>query len=96
MKIFSNPNIQKVVGAYKSKMTKVEKSKQVSESKDKIEISSKARDFQVAMNAFKKLPDVREEKVTETKRAMSSGTYNPAAEESVDKIFEGVNFDKKI
>lgn len=96
MKIFNNPNIQKAVGAYKSKMTKVEKSSQVSKSKDKVEISEKARDFQVAMNALKKLPDVREEKITETQKAIRSGNYSPAAEETVDKIFEGVNFDQKV
>lgn len=96
MKIFNNPNIQKVVGAYKSKMTKVEKSKKTSGAKDEIQISSKAKDFQVAMNAFKKLPDVRDEKIIEAKKAISSGNYNPAAEETVDKIFEGVNFDQKV
>ncbi len=96
MKIFNNPNIQKVLGAYKSKMTKVEKSNKTMEAKDKIQISSKAKDFQVAMKAFKKLPDVRDEKINETQKAIGSGNYNPAAAEAVDKIFEGMNFDKKV
>lgn len=96
MKIFNNPNIQKVLGSYKSKMTKTEKTNKTYAAKDKIEISSKARDFQVALNAFKKLPDVREENVSDIKSAIASGNYNPSAEETIDKMFERVSFDKKI
>jgi len=96
MKIFNNPNIQKALGAYKSKMTKIEGNKKVNEAKDKIEISPQAKDFQVAINAFKKLPEMREEKVNETKKAIASGIYNPSAEETLDKMLEGINFDKKI
>ncbi|WP_432407085.1 flagellar biosynthesis anti-sigma factor FlgM [Wukongibacter sp. M2B1] len=96
MKIFNNPNMQKVMGAYKNKMAKTEKSKEANNTKDKIEFSSMAKDFQVAMNAFKKLPEVREVKISEVKGAIASGTYNPSAEETVDKIVEGINFDKKI
>ncbi|WP_432662660.1 flagellar biosynthesis anti-sigma factor FlgM [Wukongibacter baidiensis] len=96
MKIFNNPNVQKVMGAYQSKTAKTQKSKQASGAKDKIEFSSMAKDFQVAMNAFKKLPETREAKIGEVKAAIASGTYNPSAEEAVEKIVEGVNFDKKI
>ncbi|MDK2919904.1 MAG: negative regulator of flagellin synthesis FlgM [Candidatus Petromonas sp.] len=96
MKITNNPNIQKVLGAYKSKMAKTEKTKQVIGGKDKIEISDKAKDFQLAMNAFKKLPEVRDKKVEEIKKQIASGTYNPEAKEVVDKMFERVNFDKKV
>lgn len=96
MKIFNNPNVQKVLKSYKSKMTKTEKTNKAYGSKDKIEISSKARDFQVAMNAFKELPDVREKNISEIKNAIASGNYNPSAEETIDKMFERVNFDKKV
>lgn len=95
MKIFNNPNVQKVIGAYKSKITKSEKTNKAN-ANDKIEISSKAKEFQAAMKAFKNLPEVRNGKMEEVKRAIASGTYNPSAEETVDKIVEGVNFDKKI
>lgn len=96
MKIFSNPNIHKVLKAYHNKMTKTEKTNKGNLAKDKIEISSQAKDFQVAVNAFKKLPEAREEKISETKEAIASGTYNPSAEEAADRIVEGVNFDRKI
>ncbi len=96
MKIFSNSNIQKILGSYKSKIKSVEKNDKAEGTKDKIEISSKARDFQVAVKAFENLPSVRKEKIKETKNAIASGTYNPSAEEAIDKIFEGINFDKKI
>ncbi|SKC55921.1 flagellar biosynthesis anti-sigma factor FlgM [Maledivibacter halophilus] len=96
MKIFNNPNIQKALGTYKSKVTKPQKINKVGASKDKIEISSKAREFQVALNAFKKLPEIRKEKVEEINNAITSGTYNPSAEEIVSKMSEKVRFDKKI
>lgn len=96
MKIFNNPNIQKALGTYKSKMAKPQKINKVGASKDKIEISSKAREFQVALNAFKKLPEIRKEKVEEISNAIASGTYNPSAEEIVSKMSEKVRFDKKI
>jgi negative regulator of flagellin synthesis FlgM len=77
-------------------MTKAEKTNKTYEKKDKIEISSKARDFQVAMNAFKELPDVREENISNIKSAIASGNYNPSAEETIDKMFERVSFDQKV
>jgi len=96
VKIFNNPNVNKVMGAYQSKITKSEKTSKTNIAKDKIEISSKAKDFQVAMNAFKNLPEVRNSKIGEIKSAIASGTYNPSAEETIDGIFKEVSFDKKI
>lgn len=96
MKIFNNPNIQKALGTYKSKTTKPQKTNKTGTSKDKIEISSQAREFQVAINAFKKLPETREEKIAEINNAIASGTYNPSAEEIVDKMYEKIHFDKKV
>lgn len=96
MKIGNNPNIQKVLGAYKSKMTNVNKTEKTIQSKDKVEISQKAIDFQVAMKAFKELPDIRENKVNDVKQAIKSGTYNPSAKEVVDKMIDSFTMDKKI
>ncbi len=96
MKINNNPNIQKVLGAYKSKMANVNKTEKTTQVKDKVEISQKAREFQVAMKAFKELPDVRESKVNEVKNAIKSGTYNPSAEEVIEKMMERFNVDKKV
>ncbi len=96
MKINNNPNVQKVIGAYKSKINKIEKTNKTMEFKDKVEISDKAKDFQVAMQAIKKLPEVRQEKIDGIKNAIKAGTYNPSAEEVVDKMLERINFDKKI
>ncbi|WIF96127.1 flagellar biosynthesis anti-sigma factor FlgM [Caminicella sporogenes] len=96
MKIFSNINVQKVMGAYKSKMNKTEKVNKSAMRKDKVEISEKAKDFQIAMNAFSNLSDIRSEKVEDIKKAISLGMYNPKAKEVVDKMFERVNFDRKV
>ncbi|RKD23539.1 anti-sigma-28 factor, FlgM family [Caminicella sporogenes DSM 14501] len=96
MKIFSNINVQKVMGAYKSKMNKTEKVNKSAMRKDKVEISEKAKDFQIAMNAFNNLSGIRSEKVEDIKKAIALGTYNPKAKEVVDKMFERVNFDRKV
>lgn len=48
------------------------------------------------MNAFKELPDVREENISNIKSAIASGNYNPSAEETIDKMFERVSFDQKV
>ncbi len=96
MKIYNNSNIKKIIGAYKSKTAEAQKSNKSNVAKDKIEISSNARDFLVAINAFKKLPGAREGKVLEIKQGIASGTYNPSSKEIIDKMYEGINFDKKI
>ncbi len=96
MKINNNPNVQNIIGAYKAKANKVEKTNKLNQANDKVEISDKAKDFQVAMQAFKKLPDIRQEKINEVAKAIKSGTYNPSAEEITDKILNQINFDTKI
>lgn len=94
MKINNNPNIQKVMGAYKTKMAKIDKTQKPIQGKDKIEISPQAREFQVAMQAYNKLPEVREAKINEIKKAIEKGTYKPSAEEVTEKILEKINFKK--
>lgn len=86
MRINNIQNIQGIMKAYKKdteKSSSVEKS-QFSE--DKIEISESSKDFQVAMNAFQKLPDIREDKVNELKEEISKGTYNPSPQDIAKKM----------
>ncbi|SHI61879.1 anti-sigma-28 factor, FlgM family [Geosporobacter subterraneus DSM 17957] len=91
MKITNNPNIQKVLNVYRKNTEGVSKSGRTVREKDKVEISEQARAFQVAYNAYKKLPEIRADKVEDITRKIQSGNYNPSAEEIVESMF-----DKKI
>lgn len=91
MKITNNPNIQKIFNVYRKNTEGVHKSGRTVQEKDKVEISEQARAFQVAYNAYKKLPEIRVDKVEEITRRIQSGSYNPSAEEIVERMF-----DKKI
>ena len=97
MKIYNNGNIHKMLKTYTNNGSRVnDVSKVQGLKKDKIEISETARDFQVAKNAINKLPDVRQNKIEEMKEAIASGNYAPSAEEIVNQIVRGVDFDEKI
>lgn len=64
--------------------------------KDSVELSGRAKDFQVAMEALKNVPDVRQDKVDEIKKQISSGTYVVDSGKIVEKIFESITIDKKV
>lgn len=81
---------------YTNNLSRTNEVTKINKIKDKIEISDNARDFQVAKNAFNKLPEVRDKKIKQMKEAIASGNYNPSAEETVDGIMRGVDFDQKI
>lgn len=55
-------------------------------SSDVFEISQTGKSLQVAKQAVKDAPDVREDKVNRIKEQLASGTYNVSAEEFADKI----------
>lgn len=63
--------------------------------KDKLEISSTAKDFQTAKSALSQTPDVRSEKVAEIKSQIQSGTYNVSMEEVASHILDRY-FEKTI
>ena len=88
MKITNNPNVQKILGAYKKRLDGTEKTSKLNQANDKVEISETAREFQTALNAYKKLPEIRQNKVDEVNRQIKSGNYNPSAEEVVHSIFD--------
>lgn len=97
MKIFNNPNIAKVLEIYGKTNTKAsEKVNNTELPKDKLELSNLAKEFQVAIKAFKELPEIREEKVKEIKEKLQQGSYNVSGKEIGEKIIEGIQIDKKI
>ncbi len=69
-----------------SKM-KTQKTSSVS-AKDKVEISSFGKAYQVAKNAVKNAPDVREDRVAELKAQIQNGTYEVSSESFADKLLE--------
>ena len=78
MKISGANNVQNVMKAYGT--NKTEKLQKITMKEDKIEISQAGKDYAVAMEAFKNLPEVREAKINEIKDRISSGNYSVDSE----------------
>lgn len=93
MKINKTNNILGIF--FNRKTNKVGKNTQAKK-KDKLEVSDKAKDFQVAMDKLKQLPDIRNEKVERLKKEVQSGTYNVEGRRIAEKIMESIDFDKRI
>lgn len=55
---------------------------------DVFEISRAGKDLQVAKQAVKDAPDIREDKVKRIQEQLASGTYNVSAEQFADKMVE--------
>jgi negative regulator of flagellin synthesis FlgM len=58
----------------------------VSLGKDKVELSGKSAEFSKLVDQLKQLPDVRQDRVNELKQKISSGNYEPSAEDIADAI----------
>jgi negative regulator of flagellin synthesis FlgM len=92
MKISNNPNIHRILKTYQKTNEKFAHSIQKGgQKKDQIEISEKAKDFQIAFQAYQRLPEIREEKVQELIQQIRAGKYNPSTEKIVESMI-----DKKI
>jgi len=97
MKIFNNPNVTKAMKVYnRTNNNSSQKASGVELPKDQLELSTKAKEFQVAMKAFKELPEIREAKVNEIKERLHQGSYNVSGQEIAERIFESIIIDKKI
>ena len=94
MKINGFSNIQKIMKSYGSGRTENIKKKKMES--DKIEISQAGRDYQFAMDAVGKLPEIRSEKVDAIKMDLQSGTYNVDKEKIARKIYESAVKDVKF
>ncbi|SHO48729.1 flagellar biosynthesis anti-sigma factor FlgM [Anaerocolumna xylanovorans] len=85
----------KISQVYQANSTqKVAKTVSVS-GKDKLEISSTAKDYQAVKQVLGQIPDVREDKVKAIKTQMQSGTYNVNMEEVASHIVDSY-FEKTI
>lgn len=83
--ILNNYNTQKV--------TQTDNKKKV-RGKDVFDISSTAKEYQIAKKALSQSPDIREDKVQDIKRRIETGNYNMNAQEIADKIVDKI-FDSK-
>lgn len=83
-------NIQNVLKSYNKQVKKTESADKVAFANDKVEISSAARDIQIARKALEEVPDIRTDKLDEIKTLMASGNYKPSAEDIVEKLLAGV------
>ncbi len=88
MKINTIMQANPVMKAYQKQLDRTEKAGPTEMARDKIEISEQAKDFQVAMRAFKELPEVRQGKIEEIRSQVESGQYKPSAEAVAEKIME--------
>ncbi len=59
--------------------------------RDKVEISSFGKAYQVAKSAVNDAPDIREDKVADIKSRVEYGTYEVRSESCADKLVESYN-----
>ncbi|MGB3367551.1 MAG: flagellar biosynthesis anti-sigma factor FlgM [Acidaminobacteraceae bacterium] len=91
MKIGNNINVQNVMKSYNKTITNVKKTDKVGLSPDKIEISDAAKEYQLAMQAFNKLPEVREDRVNDIKGQIKDGSYKPSSEDIAKKLLASLS-----
>lgn len=97
MKIFNNPNVNKAMQIYNNKgVQNTKRAGDIKSPKDELELSSKAKEYQIALKAFKNLPEVRKDIVDDLKAQINQGKYNVSGSEIADKIIESAMIDKKI
>lgn len=76
---------------YKTNGTaKNEKTKSASQ-KDQLQISDKAKDYQVAKQSVANVPDIREDIAAPIKAAVQNGTYEVDSESFAAKLLEKYN-----
>lgn len=88
MKINYTPQVMRAVKNYKKQAGKTESARPKQMASDKLEISSSAKQFQVAFAAVKNMPELREARVSELKERVQNGTYHVPTGDIVDSLFK--------
>ena len=96
MRINNSDKINEVYITNLNNKAKVNKQEQEEIKKDKVGVSEKGKDYQVALEKFRSLPDIRTDKVEKLKEEISTGTYKVEGSKIAEKMLEQGNFDKKI
>ncbi len=80
-----------------SKKIKINENKQINkldaykaQGGDEFEISSTAKDYSVAMQGLKEIPDVREDVVAQYKEKLHSGEYTISPDAIAEKMLNGM------
>lgn len=85
MRIEAYTQVQQV---YQQKNTNKNQKTSSTSFSDQLEISSVGKDFNIAKNAVKNSPDIREEKVASIKEAVQNGTYEVSTDSFANKLLE--------
>ena len=80
--------IQNVSEIYtkENRVNKINNVDKVEAPKDDVKISATGKDFSIAMNAVKNVPDVREDKVNDIRSRIENGTYNVSGKDVAEKL----------
>lgn len=73
---------------YQPTNVKVNSKGKATKTSDCLQLSQTGKDYQVAKQAVKDAPDIREDKVNQIKERMQSGTYQVTGEAFAEKILE--------
>lgn len=86
-----NP-INRAYEVYKSQETTPAKKVKAVAGKDKVELSTVAKDYRNVYKMATEAPDIRQDKVDLIKEQLKSGTYNIKTEEVVEKMMTQFDF----
>ena len=80
--------IQNVSEIYtkENRVNKLNNVDKVETPKDDVKISATGKDFSIAMNALKDVPDVREDKVNDIRSRIENGTYDVSGKDVAEKL----------
>ncbi len=85
MRIDAFNRVQQVYGNQNSSSIKKEKTHNFS---DQLQISSLGKDIQIAKQAVKNSPDIREDVTASIKADIDAGTYHVDSDKIAEKLFE--------
>ena len=82
-------NVASVTGVYTNdkRISRVENTNKISMGTDDVKISSKGKDFAIAMNALKDVPDVRTDKLNDLAARIESGEYKVSGDDIMNRLF---------
>ena len=81
-------NVGNVTGVYTNdkRISHVENTNKISPAKDDVKISNVGKDFTIAMNALRDVPDIRMDRVNELSAKIERGEYNVSGQDIASKI----------
>ena len=88
MRIDAYTRVQQVYGNQNTSKLKKEKTHSFS---DQLQISSLGKDIQIAKQAVKNSPDIREDVTASIKADMDAGIYHVDSDKFAERLFENYN-----